>query len=1178
MLIKMIKLRYYYGCPNCGGPISADRALVGLPCDKCLPYLNIDDFKNISQEEKIKIIYNLLVRNGTLKAYWDTYLMIERSEEIEQLFRKLINGEPWSLQHSWLKKLAMGSNFIMSAPTGLGKTTTLMVYSSYLSENVLYLVPTKALQEQICNKLSKFGTNVSCGKIDEKKVSIVTLNFINKNFSSDIGNFRPSFIAVDDADAIVKSGKTTDKIVQLLGIPQEAYEAAKKLVKLKALLPLLKNDEKLQEVISEINMLETQISLTNVSSTQLVVASATVRPKGIKQKALKYLIGFEPSTIQLYSRNIVDTYDTLSDENLVSIIKKLGKGGLILISRDFTKEKLKELAKYLEENGIKSSLAISGRKFITDFSQGEVDVLIGSASYYGVAVRGIDEPKALRYVIFYGVPKFRMKLFDAVCNPYVLLKVLKSLNLDYQDLEKIMLHSSPNELNLVRFALKKNNIELNDKLKEIHKLVSEKIEYLKDNLKGLGEEFYGDDFVITKSNSTLYYVTPDIMTYIQGSGRSSRLYNGSLTLGLSIILVDNLRIFEILYNKLRRFSYDVIFKNISNIDLKEMSQKLDESRSTGNGSNKLKIKTALLVVESPTKARTIARMFGVPSQRLIGNVSVYETIIVMGDVILITEIVATKGHIYDVTIDNIGTYGIEIHDEKSITVNYTKISKCLECGRSFSSTSDRCPYCGSTQIMSSLSIINALRKLSLEVDSIFIATDPDYEGEKIAYDVAVIVSPYNQDIYRVMYHEVTKDAIIEALAHPKKIDLNSVNSQVIRRVEDRLIGFSLSNILKANFGDRNHGAGRVQTPVLGLILDRTNKYKEKSGWIIEIQLSRNYRIKKLFSTKDEAENYVKSLKVEVHKLSERQDSLKPSPPYTTDSLLEDAYDKLRLNPVITMKLAQDLFERGLITYHRTDSTHISSIGIGIAKEYLKSKGLEEMFYPREWGNNGAHEAIRPTRPLDAEALKNELINNPRLYSGLSDLHIKLYDLIFRRFIASQMSPANVTVSKYQVTLNSLETYIVDLRTSISGGFSLIYTLSTDTLSEGTITPSTRIYKGSLESLYTYSRVIQVMKELNLGRPSTYSKILVTLIRHGYVVESKKRSYLIASSRGSKIYEYVSRNFSQLVSTQRTANLLYKMDKVALGELKPEDVIQEIVSDTEAVIQASINSSQFEQNV
>ncbi|MCY0859477.1 MAG: reverse gyrase [Sulfolobaceae archaeon] len=1175
----MIKLKYYYGCPNCGGPIDSERALAGLPCDKCLSHVNISEFERIPLEDKIKLIYNLLVRNNSLKAYWDTYLMIERSEEIIRLFEKLIKNSPWSLQRSWIKKLAMGNNFIMSAPTGLGKTTTLLVYSVYTGENALYLVPTKALQEQICDKLSKFNANVACGKVDETKISVLTVNYINKNFEQ-LKNYRPAFIAVDDADAIIKSGKTTDKIVELLGIPQEAYESAKKLVKLKAILPALVNDEKRQELISEINKLETTISLSNVSTTQLVVASATVRPKGIKQKALKYLIGFEPSTIQIYSRNIIDSYlPSFTDENLLNIIQTLGRGGLILVSKEYSKAKIRELAEKLERNGIRSSLAISGRRFISDFSEGKVDVLIGSANYYGVAVRGIDEPKALRYVIFYGVPKFRMKLLDAIKNPYVLLKIMKSLSLDYQELEKIILHSSPNELNAISLAIKKGE-HLDGKLEEVLNKIESKIEEVREHLKSLGEGFFGEDFIISKVDSTYYYIVPDVMTYIQGSGRSSRLYNGALTLGLSIILVDDQKLFEILYNKLRRFSYDVNFRRLSELNLSEISQKLDESRSSNNAENgkELKIKTALMVVESPTKARTIARMFGVPSQRIIGNVPVYETIITYNDTIWITEIMASKGHIYDVTVDDIGTYGIEIHDEKSITVNYTKISKCLSCGRTFTSNSDTCPYCGSTQSVSSLSVINALRKLALEVDAIFIATDPDYEGEKIAYDIAVIVSPYNSNIYRITYHEVTKNAILAALSNPRKIDINAVYSQVVRRVEDRLIGFSLSNILKSKFSDRNHGAGRVQTPVLGLILDKTKRYKERMGWIVDIGISKNYRIKKLFSSKADAENYSKNIKVEVKKISEKVDILNPLPPYTTDSLLEDAYEKLRLNPVITIKLAQDLFERGLITYHRTDSTHVSSLGISIAKSYMEAKGYSGEFVGRSWGSSGAHEAIRPTRPLDAEDLKNEIISNPRLYLGISNLHIKLYDLIFRRFIASQMRPAKVTIGKYLVSINSAESYSVELRTKVEGGFSIIYSIPVNDIAEGVIVPEIRIYKGSLEYLYTYSNVIQLMKELNLGRPSTYSKTLSNLLRHGYIIESKKRAYLIASSRGEKVYSYLSKYFSHLVSVKRTADLLNKMDKIALGEINADDVIHEILTDTETVVQASINSSQLEQNV
>jgi len=1150
----MVTSVFLKACPNCGGPLEDYRALAGLPCSKCLPG-DISPFKNLSIDEKIRLIYNILVHENKLKGYWNLYYYHQLSQEIIDYFKKITGKEPWSLQKLWLRRLVEGSSFSMSAPTGMGKTTTIIVYSTYLqnsNKNVLYIVPTKSLMQQICEKMEKIGDKTSCGKVGSG-ISIVTVNYINRNFE-EIKEYRPDFVAVDDADAIVKSGKTVDRLVTLMGIPQEVYEDAIKLVKLKRLLAI---EEKRDEIETKIAEIESRISKYYGTASQLVVASATLRPKGIKQKALKYITGFDVSTAQIYARNIIDAFTSSS---VVDIVNKLGSGGLILVSKEYGKDKIKEVNESLKELGFKTAIALSGRKFLEKFSSGEIDIIIGSASYYGVAVRGIDEPKRLKYVIFYGVPKSRVRLSQAIYNPYTLLKISKLFNVNIDD--NIILSLSPSEAQLIKLAFLKSQ-KLTGKLGEIQKILEGKIDEVKSALKAVSNEVISDTFLIRKIGKEFYIEYPDAITYLQGSGRSSRLLNGGLTLGLAITIIDDFKLYEMLKRKLQYMIYNFNPTNFDSLDIGKVKNEIERSRNDKN--EELHISTGLMIVESPTKARTIAKMFGAPARRNIAGVPIYETVIVDGNNVHILDIVATKGHVADLTTENIGYYGVEIRNEDKYPY-YSPLYKCMNCKRVFSQEIDKCPYCGSTLISSSMSTINAIRKIAMEVEKVYIATDPDVEGEKIAFDVAANISAYNPNIYRVKYHEVTKKGILEALANPMNIDLNLVKSQIVRRIEDRWVGFELSKLLQIKFSNRNFGAGRVQTPVLGWITKRTEEYRKNMCYVASIKLG-NYTHKVFLDNKN-----VKIDKVIVKKMEDKDDIILPLPPYTTDSLLIDAYNLYKLPAERVMKIAQELFESGLITYHRTDSIHVSNKGIEIAKEYLDKKGLIKSFIPRSWGNEGTHEAIRPTRPIDAEELKKEIEDNPQAYFiKFTWAHFAIYDMIFKRFLASQMKEAIGKYTKYQIKVLDNVSEITVL-TSIKGGFSDVLKPRIYEIPEGEIQVNPIITKGSKVRLYTYAEVIKEMKDKNIGRPSTYAKIIQTLMRHGYIVESKKKYALIATKKGINVYNYLNSKFSSLVSESTTAELLEKMDMIAGGKLNADNVLTEILGQIKSLV-TSLNSEQ-----
>ncbi|BDC19935.1 reverse gyrase [Acidianus sp. HS-5] len=1150
----MVTSVFLKACPNCGGPLEDYRALAGLPCSKCLPG-DISPFNNLSVDDKINLVYNILVHENKLKGYWNLYYYHQLSQEIIDYFKKISGKEPWSLQKLWLRRLVEGSSFSMSAPTGMGKTTTIIVYSTYLqnsNKNVLYIVPTKSLMQQICGKIDKIGGKISCGKVGQG-ISIVTVNYINRNFD-EIKDYRPDFVAVDDADAIVKSGKTVDKLVTLMGIPQEVYEDAIKLVKLKRLLAI---EEKRDEIETKIAEIEYRISKYYGLASQLVVASATLRPKGIKQKALRYITGFDVSTAQIYARNIVDTF---TSSPLVDIVSKLGSGGLILVSKEYGKDKIKEISESLGNVGFRTAIALSGRKFLEKFSNGEMDVIIGSASYYGVAVRGIDEPKRLKYVIFYGVPKSRLRLSQAVYNPYTLLKISKLFNINID--ENLILSLSTSEAQLIKLAFLKSQ-KLTGKLGEIQKTLEDKINEVKSALKTISSEVISDTFLIRKIGKEFYIEYPDAITYLQGSGRSSRLLNGGLTLGLAVTIVDDPKLYEMLRRKLQYIIYNFNPTNFESLDLGKVKNEIERSRNDKN--EELHISTGLLIVESPTKAKTIARMFGTPARRNIAGIPVYETVVIDGNNVHILDVVATKGHVTDLTTENIGYYGVEIRNEDKYPY-YSPLYRCMNCKRIFTQDFDKCPYCGSTLISSSMSTVNAIRKIAMEVEDVYIATDPDVEGEKIAFDAAASVSAYNSRIFRVKYHEVTKKSILEALANPTKVDLNMVKSQIVRRVEDRWVGFELSKILQLKFSNRNYGAGRVQTPVLGWITKRTEEYKKNMCYVAYIKLG-NYNHKVYLDRKN-----VKIDKVIIKKLEEKDDIILPLPPYTTDTLLIDAYNMYKLSAEKVMKIAQELFESGLITYHRTDSIHISNKGIEIAKEYLDKKGLMKNFMPRSWGNEGTHEAIRPTRSIDVEELKKEIEDNPQAYFiKFTWAHFALYEMIFKRFLASQMKEAVGKYTKYQIQVLDNVSEITVL-TSIKGGFSEVLKPRIYEIPEGEIQVNPVITRGSKIKLYTYAEVIKEMKDKNIGRPSTYAKIIQTLMRHGYIIESKKKYVLIATKKGINVYNYLNSKFSSLVSENTTAELLEKMDMIAGGKINADSVLTEIFGQIRSLV-TSLNSEE-----
>lgn len=297
-------------------------------------------------------------------------------------------------------------------------------------------------------------------------------------------------------------------------------------------------------------------------------------------------------------------------------------------------------------------------------------------------------------------------------------------------------------------------------------------------------------------------------------------------------------------------------------------------------------------------------------------------------------ITASLGHLVDLSTDK-GFFGVDVND--GFVPVYSTIKRCRVCGYQFTKERDACPKCGAKDIDDAMERIEALRKLSYETGNVIIGTDPDSEGEKIAWDIKNLIGD-EVNIKRAEFHEVTPRAIKESLLNLREIVENLVKAQIIRRIEDRWIGFSLSQKLWEAFGKKYLSAGRVQTPVLGWIIDaeRGFKKKKKHTLIPELGLEVEGKIT------DE-----KEIKVTIELLGEFKEKITPLPPFTIDEMLRESNKILKISSMDAMKLAQDLFERGLITYHRTDSVYVSERGLKIAEEYLG-----EYFKGRRWGGSG----------------------------------------------------------------------------------------------------------------------------------------------------------------------------------------------------------------------------------
>ena len=1226
----MVKAVYHNLCPNCMGPISSIRLEMGLPCSSCLPQEKIEKIKINGKNNSKR--FSILARNiVSSRAGVYVYLreIFTDLSRFESFFKKYVGKGFWGLQRTWALRLLSGESFAITAPTGVGKTTLLLTFAVYMAaknKRVYILVPTDSLVVQAREKLEEIiertGKKIKVvayssregKKKKEEKLSMIekgdydvlltTTSFLSRRHGL-LEGVKFDLILVDDADSLLKNSKNIDRILKLVGFEEKDIENAYRLIKSKReyMIYRINNDtEKAERKLLEIEELQLAINESKASKKigQLAIASATGRQAGLKPKLFRELLDFEIGGIHDYMRNIIESYhiDTLenNEKKAIEIIKKLGKGGLVFVSRDKGALYARRLVELLRENGVKAELAIAGKRVINKLVSGEADVLVGVASYYGVIVRGIDLPTIVKYAVFMGIPKNRISLEKALESPRRLLQVMAYLLEKSSEkiewlvsLQKRIERLSYGESIVLRIALANKEIDrlegrLGDIGREITKAIKWVIEKAEETIPMMpGSKIsLGTGYLERGSDGKIYFVTPDPMTYIQASGRTSRFLDNRMTLGLTIIFEEDTMALDALSKKIK--NYVLAFKPIplESIDLEKIKELLLKSRTTGEGSRSFKpAKSVMIVVESPNKARTIAGYFGRPSRRRLSGINVYETPIIDPETLdtYLAIIVATKGHMYDLVSDNgIGVYGVIIDDksnEPDFIPVFTSIKKCLECGHSFTTLEKKCPRCGEkTRIKTSHDIVHALRKLALEAQEVLIATDPDTEGEKIAWDVSVTIKPFNSVIKRIEFHEVTKEAILQAIREPRKVNINRVSAQIVRRVTDRWIGFSLSQKLWTTYDKRWLGAGRVQTPVLGWIINRFESWKENKGYWVTVRTGISPTIKLFVKDKEEAENIfnyiMEKKKLAIKSFSVKKEKINPPPPFTTDDLIYTAGRTLGYTAPYIMRLAQQLFESGLITYHRTDSTRISAKGMGIAKEYFGKIGKPELYYPRSWGSGGAHEAIRPIKPLTAEEVRRGVLDGSiKTPINLSEPHYKLYDLIFKRFMASQARPT--TIRKTRIVIEE-KGHIAEIE-AITGieeeGFlsvlgTKIYPEIEEKVKQKFIpVTDARIFKGSRIPLYTQGDIVKAMKEKGLGRPSTYSKIVESIRRHGYIILSKKMKYLVPTKTGVEVYGFLTENYGELVNEARTVMLEHVMDEVEEGRKSYRDalslLLQEITS-------------------
>ena len=486
-------------------------------------------------------------------------------------------------------------------------------------------------------------------------------------------------------------------------------------------------------------------------------------------------------------------------------------------------------------------------------------------------------------------------------------------------------------------------------------------------------------------------------------------------------------------------------------------------------------------------------------------------------------------------------------------------------------------------------LIKSLKKEASSAKTVYLATDPDREGEAIAWHLATILEDDKDKITRVTFNEITKNAVQKAIKEPRDIDINLVNAQQARRVLDRIVGYKISPVLWKKV-KRGLSAGRVQSVAVKLIVDREEeieKFIPEEYWNIYANLLEE-KSKKVFQAHFTGKN---GKKIDLHNKSEVDEILKeiekakyivtdikkgekkrtPAPPFTTSTMQQEASRKINFSLKKTMSVAQVLYEgvklpqghTGLITYMRTDSTRISNEAREAAKNVIQNnfgeKYYENRFYRTSKDAQDAHEAIRPAHiELSPEDVKEYL--TPDQY--------KLYKLIYNRFLASQMSAAIYDTVNVSINANNYD-FKANGQNLKFKGFMVLYVEGTDSeekeeqemLPDLTLNQEVKLKKLDPKqsfteppSRYTEASLVKALEEKGIGRPSTYSPTISTILDRYYIRKEKKQ--LIPTELGKVVNKLLVENFADIVNEEFTANIETDFDKVAEGEEEWKKIIRE----------------------
>jgi len=564
----------------------------------------------------------------------------------------------------------------------------------------------------------------------------------------------------------------------------------------------------------------------------------------------------------------------------------------------------------------------------------------------------------------------------------------------------------------------------------------------------------------------------------------------------------------------------------------------------------------LVIVESPAKVKTIKKFLGANY-----------------------EVMASQGHIRDLPKSQMGVDIENDFEPKYITIR----------GKG--------------------DILAALRKQAKKADKIFLATDPDREGEAISWHLAKALKLEDKDIHRITFNEITKNAVKASLKEARKIDMNLVDAQQSRRVLDRMVGYKISPLLWEKV-KRGLSAGRVQSVALRIICDREeeiNSFIPNEYWTIDanfqIQGEKKPIAAKFYGdeqgklevkNKEEMETIVEAVKKSTFSIEhiKRGERTKKVPlPFTTSTLQQEASKQLNFSTQKTMRIAQQLYEGvdvkghgtiGLITYLRTDSTRIAEEAITAASEYIRENYGEEYLGITEKSKKttkkiqDAHEAVRPT-----DISLSPLV----IKESLSREQFRLYQLIWKRYVASQMSPAvyetmtvKIAAGKYRFSSSSSKIKF--------NGFMHVYKDCDDkeenhVLIKGISEDSVLSLKDIESSQhftqppahYTEASLVKQLEDLGIGRPSTYAPTITTIIARHYIAKENKNLYV--TELGEAVNNIMKQAFASIVDVHFTANMEMLLDGVGEGKVKWKEVIRNFYPDLDAAV---VNAEKELENV